>query len=127
MSEEQPQSNRPKRILIVEDNRNQAATLMHLLKTSGYEVRAVYDGATALMEMREFLPDVAMLDIGLPGLNGYELARLIRGDPDFAHIMLIAVTAWGREEDRAAALRAGFDVHLTKPVDLNELKTLLTD
>jgi CheY-like chemotaxis protein len=77
--------------------------------------------------MREFVPDVALLDIGMPGMHGYELARLIRAEPSFAHTVLIAVTAWGREEDREAAFRAGFDDHLQKPVDLEQLKKILSE
>ena len=95
------QSGRPKRILVVDDDKNQVATLVHLLTKSGYEVRGTNDAPSALMELREFDPDYALIDIGLPGLIGYDLARLIRSENKFSHTVLIAQTCWAGEEDRA--------------------------
>ena len=118
---------RSKRILVVDDNSNQIASIALLLKTIDCEVRAAQDGPAALVELREFLPDFALIDIGLPGVNGYDLARLIRNDKQFDRTVLIAQTGWGGDEDRAASLRAGFDYHLTKPLDFDLLKTILME
>lgn len=122
-----PQRERPKRILVVDDNSNQIASIALLLKTIDCEVRAAHDGPAALAELREFLPDFALIDIGLPGVNGYDLARLIRSDKQFDRTVLIAQTGWGGDEDRAASRRAGFDYHLTKPLDFDLLKTILME
>jgi CheY-like chemotaxis protein len=118
---------RPKRILVVDDNSNQIASIALLLKTIDCEVRAAQDGPAALVELREFVPDFALIDIGLPGVNGYDLARLIRNDKQFDRTVLIAQTGWGGDEDRAASRRAGFDYHLTKPLDFDLLKTILME
>ena len=124
-NEQGQKPNRPKRVLIIEDNQNQAATLMHLLNSRGYEIRAVYDGSTGLVAISEFRPDFALIDIGLPGIHGYELARLIREDNNLDRTVLIAITAWTGDEDRAAALRAGFDYHFSKPIELARLEAVL--
>jgi CheY-like chemotaxis protein len=118
---------RPTRILVVDDNSNQIASITLLLKTIDCEVRAAHDGPAALLELREFVPDFALIDIGLPGVDGYDLARLIRSDKQFDSTVLIAQTGWGGDEDRAASRRAGFDYHLTKPLDFDVLKTILME
>ena len=106
-----------RRVLVVDDNVDAADMLAALLAYEGHEVRVESNGVAALTAAAEFRPDVAFLDIGLPGMNGYELARRLRLDPAFGNIVLIAVTGWGQQEDRQRSHEAGFDEHLTKPVD----------
>ena len=113
-------------ILIVEDNVDARETLRQLLELEGHRVRAVGDGATALLAMREALPEVALVDLGLPGMDGYELARRVRGEFGAARRpWLIAVSGYGLPEDRNRALDAGFDAHLVKPVELQALQAAL--
>ncbi len=105
-----------RRILVVDDNHDAAETLSMLLNLEGHDTRVANDGESALTAAAEFLPDTVFLDIGLPGMNGYETARHLReahGKP----LRLIALTGWGAEEDRRRAHEAGFDGHLVKPVD----------
>jgi signal transduction histidine kinase len=105
------------RVLVVDDNRDFAQSLALILRSSGNDVRVAHDGASGLELARGWRPDVAFLDIGLPGLNGYELARRLRADPVTAAVVLVAITGWGQENDRRAAFDAGFDQHLVKPVE----------
>ena len=114
-----------RRILVVDDNRDAAGSLILLLELMGHEVRSAVDGLEAMEAVEKFGPDVVLLDIGLPKLNGYDVARLIREQPGGKRIMLIALTGWGQEEDRRKSAEAGFDVHLVKPIDLKTLTTLL--
>ena len=114
-----------KRVAIVEDNKLQAQSLAMLLEMMGYQVRTASDGASALSMMAEFVPQVALIDIGLPGLNGYELARRLRGLPQLRDITLIAQTGWGTDDARAQAREAGFQHHLTKPLDHKRLERIL--
>jgi CheY-like chemotaxis protein len=114
-----------KRVLVVDDSRVQAKSLSMLLELMGHEVRLAYDGPTALEISAEFIPDVALIDVGLPGMNGYEVARRIREQPDLRHAVLIAQTGWGREEDREESRQAGFDHHLSKPLDHELLEKIL--
>ncbi len=116
---------RPLRVLVVDDNRDAAETLLELAEIWGYETRAVYDGLSALREVAAFGPEVILLDIGMPGIDGYEVARRIRAKRNGQAPKLVAVTGYGREEDRARAREAGFDEHVTKPVDLEALRELL--
>jgi CheY-like chemotaxis protein len=116
---------RARRILVVDDNRDSADTLGMLLGLQGHDVRTCYDGLTAIDVARTFRPEVALLDIGLPGLNGYEAARRIRESEDGKRIVLVAITGWGQEEDRRRSASAGFDHHVTKPVELKVLDGLL--
>jgi PAS domain S-box-containing protein len=104
------------RILVVDDNRDAADSCAMLLELSGHRVRTAYNGTQALRLGENLLPHVVLLDIGLPDLNGYEVARRIRATPWGAKLPLVAVTGWGKEEDRERAFAAGFDHHLTKPV-----------
>ena len=97
-----------KRVAIVEDNKLQAQSLAMLLEMMGYQVRTASDAASALRMMAEFIPQVALIDIGLPGLNGYELARQVRSMPQLRDITLIAQTGWGTDDDREQAREAGF-------------------
>src|SRR5262249_42482279 len=113
------------RVLVVDDNVDAAATLAELPELWGYEVRVAHEGPAAVEEAVRFQPDVALLDIGLPGMNGYELARQLRRKPESADTVLIALTGYGQEEDRRQAQAAGFTHHLVKPVDLDRLEALL--
>jgi PAS domain S-box-containing protein len=115
----------PRRILVVDDNRDAADSLGMLLRMIGNEVHTAYDGLEAVGAAATFQPDVIVLDIGLPKLNGYEAARQIRAQPGGADRVLIALTGWGQEEDRLRSKEAGFDHHITKPVELSTLKKLL--
>jgi CheY-like chemotaxis protein/two-component sensor histidine kinase len=114
-----------RRVLIVDDNRDAADSLALMLSLSGHETHAIYDGAAALELAARFMPDVVLLDIGMPELNGYEVAERLRRLPWGHRVVLIALTGWGQDEDRRRALAAGFDHHLTKPVDPQRLATLL--
>jgi PAS domain S-box-containing protein len=114
------------RILIVDDNEDAARSLGVLLRIMGNEIRTAHDGLEAVSVAEEFRPDVAVMDIGLPRLSGYEAARKIRGQPWGAGMTLIAVTGWGQEGDRQRSKEAGFDHHMVKPVNLPELMRLLT-
>ncbi|HEX4025181.1 MAG TPA: ATP-binding protein [Steroidobacteraceae bacterium] len=113
------------RILIAEDNPDSAETLAQLLRLEGHEVMVVHDGPAALAALTQYLPQVALLDIGLPHLDGYEVARRLRERHPDRPIRLIAITGWGQENDKRRALTAGFDHHLTKPVDFARLTELL--
>jgi CheY-like chemotaxis protein len=112
-------------VLIVDDNTDAANSLAMLLQLDGHEVQAVYNSREALERALSFRPDVMLLDIGLPGMNGYEMAQTVRMMPGLGSVRLIAVTGYGRSEDRGRALAAGFDDHLVKPVEANELKRSL--
>jgi PAS domain S-box-containing protein len=112
-------------VLVVDDNRDAAATLAELLQSEGAQVRVVHDGRAALAELDHYQPQAVLLDIGLPDISGYEVAKRIRGDPRFQGMQLIAVSGWGQPEDRIRSSEAGFDAHLTKPVDMVLLESLL--
>jgi CheY-like chemotaxis protein len=114
-----------RRILIADDNRDSAETLAALLRMEGHEVKSVHDGPVALSVFGELKPDVALLDIGMPGLTGYEVARKMRQSAPRAPLTLIAITGWGQDIDKERAFAAGFDHHLTKPVDPQRLVELL--
>lgn len=113
------------KVLLVDDNVDAAETLATVLQMSDYQTRTVHDGSAVLAAAIAFQPDVILLDIGLPGLSGYEVAAQLRGDPRFARTLLIAVTGWGAEQDRRRTQEAGFDHHLTKPIDFSVLASLL--
>jgi CheY-like chemotaxis protein len=113
------------RILVVDDNVDSAFTMATLLSLQGHDVRTAHDGMQALQEVNRFHPDVAILDIGMPKLNGYAVAKRIRERMNEAQPLLIAVTGWGQEEDRQRSSAAGFDHHLVKPVDPAVLTSLL--
>ncbi|MFL5505296.1 MAG: ATP-binding protein, partial [Gemmatimonadales bacterium] len=115
----------PRRILVVDDGEDQARSLGMLLELMGHRVRVALDGPSALRAAEDFQPEVALIDIGLPGINGYEVARRIRANPRLGDILLIAQTGWGQEEDRQRSHAAGFDEHLVKPVDLEDLTVLI--
>jgi PAS domain S-box-containing protein len=113
------------RILVVDDNVDSAQSMALLLELEGYEVRMAHDGPETLRLAREFRPRVVLLDIGLPGMNGYEVASVLRKAPGGEHLVLIALTGYGQEEDRQQSKAAGFDHHLTKPVDHDWLSSLI--
>jgi CheY-like chemotaxis protein len=114
-------------ILVVDDNRDSANSLALLLKLSGNETHTAYDGLEAVEAAATFRPEVILLDIGLPKLNGYEACCRIREKPWAKGILLIALTGWGQEADRQKSSEAGFNAHLVKPVDLSELANLLAE
>jgi CheY-like chemotaxis protein len=114
-------------ILIIEDNADAATTLRGLLELRGHRVRVARDGAEGLAALREQAPDVALVDVGLPGIDGYEVARRARALLDGkASTLLVALTGYGLPEDRSRALEAGFDEHLVKPVDPAALEALFS-
>jgi len=113
------------RILVVDDNMDSAESLATLLKLDGHEVRVAYEGLAALESALTFRPHVVLLDIGLPGLDGYEVARRLRLSNETKDIFLIALTGYGRTEDRVRALTSGFNYHITKPVDPGELEMII--
>jgi CheY-like chemotaxis protein len=112
------------RILVVDDNIDGAATLAELLQMLGCSVHVANDGGSALALVGELAPDVVLLDIGLPDLNGYEVARRVRAMNGIEQPRLIALTGWGQEQDKRLAAQAGFDDHWTKPVDPMRLQQL---
>ncbi|HEU4376694.1 MAG TPA: ATP-binding protein [Telluria sp.] len=122
---EAPAASDAKRILIVDDNADAAHTLSLFLEALGHKVRVAFDGHSALAIAAQDAPAVLLLDIGLPDIDGYQLARSLRAMAPTAHAMLIALTGYGQPEDRARSLAAGFDHHLTKPVDADQLAALL--
>ena len=115
------------RILVVDDNRDSAESLANLLELTGNEARSAYDGLEALEAAERFMPDLVLLDIGLPKLNGYEVARRIRELPRGKEMLLVALTGWGQDEARQKSREAGFDEHLVKPVDYAALMKLLSE
>jgi signal transduction histidine kinase/ActR/RegA family two-component response regulator len=115
------------RILIVEDQPALALMLTRLLQRHGHEVHSVGDGASGLDAVGEFCPDIVFLDIGLPGMSGYEVAGQLRRLPEGQRPMLVALTGYGRDEDRKRCLEAGFDRHLVKPVSSSDLEQIFTD
>jgi len=112
-------------VLVVDDNVDAAEMLATLLEMNGYEVRVEFDGASALATALREPPDVALLDIGLPDMDGHELARRLRVQPATAAAVLVALTGYGQAEDQQRAQQAGFDHHMVKPADLDRLLTLL--
>jgi CheY-like chemotaxis protein len=113
------------RVLVVDDNKDAANSLAMLLRQGGYEVQVSYSGASALAMATEFLPDAVLLDLGMPELDGYEVARLMRKKRPLKNVRLVALTGYGRDDDRQRSQEAGFDAHLVKPVDPQKLRELL--
>jgi CheY-like chemotaxis protein len=113
------------RILVVDDNEDAATSLGALLQVLGADVRVVHDGESALQAFETFRPRVTLLDLGMPGMDGYEVARRIRARPDAEGTALIALTGWGQERDRRRTAEAGFDCHLIKPVDIKTVAAAL--
>jgi CheY-like chemotaxis protein len=113
-----------KRVLIVDDNQDSAVSLSWLLSEQGYAVEIAHDGAGGLQAAHEFKPDILLLDIGLPGMNGYELGRRLRAD-GFASAYMVAISGYARDTDIEKSRLSGFDCHLAKPVDIDHLITRL--
>ena len=114
-----------RRILLVDDNKDAADSLAALLRMSGHDVLVAHDGPHALELAAATDPAAVLLDLGLPGMDGFEVARRLRFVPGVCHARLIALTGYGQADDRQATARAGFDAHLVKPVDYDELARLL--
>jgi signal transduction histidine kinase/CheY-like chemotaxis protein len=114
-----------RRILVADDNRDAAETLAMLLDLLGHEVRVAYDGQTALAMARTFHPDLALLDLGMPKMSGFDLARALRREPWAGSLQIVAASGWGDAEARKSAKEAGFDRHLTKPVGPEDLRSVL--
>jgi CheY-like chemotaxis protein len=114
-----------RRILVVDDNRDSATSMCMMLSLMGNEARIAHDGLEAVEKAAAFRPDVILLDLGLPTLNGYEAARRIREQPWGRDIVLIAVTGWGQEEDKRRSQEAGFNFHMVKPVEPAALEKLM--
>lgn len=113
------------RILLVEDHPEVAAAQALLLRALGYQVQTANDGVTAIEMAKSMGPDIAVVDIGLPGLDGYQVAETLRSDPQTAAIRLIALTAYGSVEDRQRSQSCGFEAHLVKPASLDQLRLAL--
>jgi CheY-like chemotaxis protein len=116
----------PLKVLVVDDNRDAAVLMGRLLTTLGNDVHVVHDGFAALEAAEEFGPEAVLLDIGLPDMDGYETARMLREIPKCKEVMIIAVTGWGQEEDREKGRLAGFNHHVVKPADSSTLMELLS-
>jgi CheY-like chemotaxis protein len=121
---EQDSAPRP-RVLVVDDNRDSADSLRLLVGLLGVETHVAYDGEAALLAMTAFRPAVVILDLGMPGMDGWEVARRIRSEPHHKEVILIALTGWSQPQDRRRSAEAGFDHHLIKPVDLVVLQGVL--
>jgi len=116
-----------KRVLLVDDNVDAAESLAQLLSLSGHDARTAGDGGQALRLAQEFHPDVVFCDLGLPGMNGYEVAKELRLLPFGREIVLAALTGYGQPSDREKSAEAGFDAHLVKPVDPSVIESFLDD
>ena len=114
-----------RRVLIVDDNRNSAKSLSMLLQMEGHQVTVAFDGPSALEAARTTLPEVILLDIGLPGMDGLEVARRLRQDPNLDNVLLVALSGYGQDEDLRRSREAGFNSHLIKPVKLGTLNKLI--
>jgi signal transduction histidine kinase/CheY-like chemotaxis protein len=114
------------RILVADDNRDAADSLAYMLRVAGHDVRTAYDGQQALDLAEAFRPAIALLDLGMPRVNGYETARRLRGEPFGEDVLLIALTGWGQPDDRSRSLAAGFDHHVVKPLDPSMLSRLFS-
>jgi DNA-binding response OmpR family regulator len=115
------------RILVVDDNQDSALSLAMMLSIMGHDTRTAHDGESAVATAESFLPEVVLLDIGLPKLNGYEVAQRIRHQEWGASMFLIAVTGWGQEEDRQRSSEVGLNVHMVKPVEPAALERLFAE
>ena len=110
---------------MVDDNVDTVLSFTMLLQASGHDVQTAHDGPTAVQAALDYRPDVMLLDIGLPGLNGYEVAKRIRQQPDLKNVVLVALTGYGQEADRQTSLQAGFNQHMVKPARFDQLQQIL--
>jgi two-component system, sensor histidine kinase len=122
---EEPRAPVGRRILIVDDNIDAADSLGVMLSYTGHDIQVVYSGRDALVKAREFAPDTVILDLGMPEMDGYAVARAVRSDPSLHRVQLIALSGYGQAEDRRRTSEAGFDEHLVKPVVLDVLAAAL--
>jgi len=113
------------RVVIIDDNQDAATTMSMLVEKLGGSARVAHDATNGLQAVQDFRPDLVFLDIGMPGMDGYEVCRRIRQWPSQKHVVIVAVTGWGQSSDKQRALDAGFDAHITKPVDPATLARLL--
>jgi CheY-like chemotaxis protein len=114
-----------RRVLVVDDNVDGAESLAMMLRIGGHEIRTAHSGPEALDAARPFKPEVVFLDIGLPGMNGYEVAKRMRTDPSLSGAVLVALTGWGSESDKQQSSQAGFDFHMTKPIEATAIESIL--
>lgn len=114
-----------RRVLVIDDNRDAAESVQTFLDLEGHDVLTAHSGSSGIETARNFRPDVIICDIGLPGMSGYEVARTIRDDKNLSSAYMIALTGYGRDEDRTQAQKAGFDIHLSKPIDCENLRNAL--
>lgn len=119
------ESTQPRRVLLVDDSVDAAEAMSMLLETLGHEIRVTHDGPSALAMVDDFAPDVVILDIGLPGMDGFEVARQMRTRAVTKAALLIALTGYGAESDKQKARDAGFDHHLVKPVSFTAIETVI--
>src|SRR3984957_10674068 len=120
-------SPKPRRVLLVDDSIDAAEAMSMLLETLGHEVRTMHHGPSALARVDESAPEVVILDIGLPGMNGFEVARELRAREATRQVLMIALTGYGGESDRREAQQAGFDHHLVKPISFTEIENVIVD
>jgi len=113
------------RILVVDDNENCAITMLLTMEMLGHTAQMALDGPSAIALAKSFQPDIVLLDIGLPGMNGYEICQAMRKEPVLQNTIFIAQTGWGQKEHRERSKEAGFDYHLVKPIDIKALKNIL--
>lgn len=128
MSAAEPESlkpNRRLRVLVVEDNADSAASMAELLATLGFDASIAIDGAQAVEKAYTFQPDVILLDIGLPVMDGYHVAEELRQMPVASSALIVAVTGYGQPEDKEKSYKSGIDLHITKPVNVNFLREIL--
>ena len=123
----QPDAAQALKVLVVDDNKAAADVLAAALDVLGHAPRVAFDGQAALDALAGFEPDLVILDIGLPGMDGFEVARAIRARPQTATVHIVALSGWGRPEDRRLAIEAGFDRHYAKPIGLDELEVILRE
>jgi CheY-like chemotaxis protein len=116
----------PTQILLVDDNPDALEALSMLLEMDGHTVRIAGDGLAALEMTQDYVPEVALVDIGMPGIDGFQLANMLRARPTLQSTLLVALTGYGAESDKSRALAAGFDVHLTKPLSLDKFRDILS-
>ncbi len=114
-----------RRVLVVDDNEMSALTLTWAMELYGYEVRTCFDGTSAVELAHEFQPEVVLLDIGMPVMDGYEVCRKLRDDRSLCGTRIVAQTGWGDAETRRRTAEAGFDLHLTKPLDLDVVRDVI--
>jgi CheY-like chemotaxis protein len=115
------------RTLVVDDNRDSADTLAMMIELLGHQVKRAYDPHEVEAIVEAYRPEIVFLDVGMPGLSGYDLARVLRAREDGDNMLLVAVTGWGQPEDRKRTREAGFDRHLVKPVELDDIRAICLD